>query len=109
MTNTEAILTLINRLPEVEFAEVLGGMAEQIRRENWNHLIDQQFSIETFEADLDDANEALDKMTSQKDDFVDKINDAISLCDKFSLEEGSPETMQAEAEDFIDRIKNALQ
>lgn len=109
MTNTEAILTLINRLSEVEFAEILGGMAEQIRRERWDHLIDQQFKIETYEDDLDDAREELDKMTDRKDELVDKIQDAISLCNRFDLEEGDPKTMQSEANDFIDRIKNTLE
>lgn len=77
MTETEKIIDTIGKLPEIEFAEVLGGIAEQIRRNNWNHLVDDYFNIDDHSEELEDAEHKLEKLKGEKDALREAIQDAI--------------------------------
>lgn len=56
----EILLDKIKDLSELEFASLLKQMSEHLRRNNWEHIIDECFDIETYEDELEETRERLD-------------------------------------------------
>lgn len=53
----QELIDRIKTLTELEFSALLTEMAAHLRKNNWEHIIDECFDIETYEEELDSANE----------------------------------------------------
>lgn len=76
----ESLINTIQGLSELEFAALLSQMAAHLRRNNWEHIIDDCFDIKTYEQELDEANERIeglrDKLRSAEGK-LDEIRDIL--------------------------------
>lgn len=70
----EAINRHINELPEIEFIELLKEMAATIRRNKWEHIIDDCFEIETFENEIEEANGEIAQLKHDLQSERDTLN-----------------------------------
>lgn len=76
----EVLLDKIKELSELEFVSVLKQMAEHLRQNNWEHIIDDCFDIETYEDELEEARERLDsyrERTFYAEGIIKKIKEAM--------------------------------
>lgn len=76
----ESLIDTIKGLSELEFAAILKQMAEHLRRNDWEHMIDECFDIETFEEEYNNANEEValfKKKFHDADNLLNKIRELI--------------------------------
>lgn len=78
----EKLLDRIKALSELEFSSFLSELSVHIRKNNWGHIIDEYFEIETFEAENNELQEELEDMTKEKDDMADALSEISDLCDE---------------------------
>lgn len=105
-TQTEALLVLINRLPEIDFVDVLKGMAEQIQRNKWEHIIDGCFDIDTHQEELWDAERELEKLEEKKDELIDAINTTAEDL-ATALDSDEDDELRGTVQEVIDKL-NAI-
>jgi hypothetical protein len=76
----ETLMDKIKALSELEFSAILKQMAEHLRRNKWEHIIDDCFDIETYESELGDANDEIselkEKLSSERA-TLNKIRELI--------------------------------
>lgn len=101
MTQTEALITLLKRLPEIEMAEVLTEINAHLYTQKWNHLKRECLSTDSAEDKIRDLESDLEEMEEAKDQLVDNIHAALSRCDEY--QDGD------DVDDFIQSIKSDLQ
>lgn len=94
MTNIEALVTLVCKLPEIELREFLEGVAGHCEREKLDHLVEASFGsiyneeldeLKDSYRDLEIENERLDEKVDRLTDEVDELKEKIEeLKDKES-------------------------
>lgn len=95
------LLKKIKSLTELEFSALLTEMAEHMRKNSWEHIIDECFDIDSHEEEIREAERELESMEEEKDVLVDKIDRAITLIDNLEIID---DDLQAE----IDKIRDEL-
>lgn len=95
------LLKKIKSLTELEFSALLKEMSEHIRKNNWEHIIDECFDIDTHEEELEDLQRDFDSATDEKDDLSAKIYKAIDMLDELEIID---DDLQKE----VDKIKDEL-
>lgn len=73
MTKTEALITLVTALPEIELAEVMTEIGKHIQREKLEHLIDDVFEIETNEKEIERLEDEISDLEREVDSQRDEI------------------------------------
>lgn len=76
-------------------------MSDHIHRNNWDHIIDECFDIDTHEEELEDLQRDFNSATDEKDDLNDKINTAFHALDDLEIID---DDLQKE----VDKIKDML-
>jgi len=76
------ILDRVKSMSELEFSSFLSELSQHIRKNKWEHVINECFEIETFEAGNSELQEELEDMTKEKDDMVDILSKISDLCDE---------------------------
>lgn len=74
------LIDQIKTLSELDFSALLREMAEHLRREKWEHMIDDCFDIETYEDELEEAKEELRSMKQKylhADGILNEIRDLL--------------------------------
>lgn len=77
----ESLIDQVKALSEIEFSSLLREMSQHLRRNHWEHMIDDCFEIETYEDELDEMtskkNECLDR-AMQAEEKLNEIRDLLS-------------------------------
>lgn len=73
------LIDQIKTLSELDFSALLREMAEHIRREKWEHIIDDCFDIETYEDELDEVKEELKSIRQKYSESNDTLNQIRNL------------------------------
>lgn len=92
--DTNNLLTEIKKLPENEFLPFMQDLAEHIRENNWEHLIDKCFDIE-------DGEDEIRQLERDIDDFKDEVSDLEEDKDELRRE-------KKELENVIEEIKKLV-
>lgn len=95
------LIKKIQSLTELEFSSLLKEMAEHMRRNKWEHMIDDCFDIDNNEEELEELQRDFDEATEEKDRLIDLAYSAIIILDGI-------ETLDDDAQKEIDKAIDIL-
>lgn len=101
MTEIDALMVLIRRLPEVDMASLFEQLNDHINDHRWGHLVKKAFSetMEELEEELAEAQDEIERVESTRDDYAATISTCLQLIEESN---GTPESI-------LEHIKMHLQ
>lgn len=73
------LLKKIKSLTELEFSALLTEMAEHIRKNNWEHIIDECFDIDDYSGEIEDLQGDNESMRDELDDFKSERREVLDI------------------------------
>lgn len=77
-----SILEAVKAMSELEFSSFISECAEHIRKNKWEHIIDECFEIETFEDEVNGLKEEIDGLSDERSELERRLERAIDQLDE---------------------------
>lgn len=91
----DRLIKKITSLTELELSSIIKRIAEHLQKNNLEHLIDESFDIETYEDELEDAQDRIEVLEST-------LSDILSIAEMIDLDDMDEDVV----EDKISEIQN---
>lgn len=91
----DRLIKKITSLTELELSSIIKRIAEHLKKNNLEHLIDESFDIETYEDELEDAQDRIEVLEST-------LSDILSIAEMIDLDDMDEDVV----EDKISEIQN---
>src|SRR5688500_11704885 len=102
----EKLIDRIKGLSELELDDLLKDIGQHLRKNKMEHLIDNAFDMDDHTEQIEELEEDVRELETEKDGLTDKLHEIFMICESVEDTEEFEEEAFNELKVAINQIKN---